>query len=78
MDTGWHGWFAPAKTPPAVINKLYVAVRKVLDTPKMKEFFVSIGYEVAGAPPVQFQKIFQDDIKRWGAIAKVAKITADE
>ncbi len=78
MDTGWHGWFAPARTPPAVINKLYVAVRKVLDTPKMKEFFVSIGYEVAGAPPAQFQKIFQDDIKRWGAIAKVAKITADE
>ena len=78
MDTGWHGWFAPARTPPAVINKLYIAVRKVLDTPKMKEFFVSIGYEVAGAPPAQFQKIFQDDIKRWGAIAKVAKITADE
>jgi len=78
MDTGWHGWFAPAKTPPAVVDKLYSAVRKVLDTPKMKEFFVSIGYEVAGAPPAQFQKMFQDDIKRWGAIAKMAKITADE
>jgi tripartite-type tricarboxylate transporter receptor subunit TctC len=78
MDSGWHAWFAPAKTPPAVINKLYVAVRKVLDMPKMKEFFVSIGYDVGGETPAQFQKIFEADKKRWGEIAKMAKITADE
>ena len=78
MDSGWHAWFAPAKTPPAVINKLYGAVRKVLDMPKMKEFFVSIGYDVGGEPPAQFQKTFEADKKRWGEIARLAKITADE
>jgi tripartite-type tricarboxylate transporter receptor subunit TctC len=77
MDTGWHAWFAPAKTPPAVINKLYGALRKVLDMPKMKEYFVSIGYEVAGDTPAQFQKIFEVDKKRWGEIARLAKVTAE-
>jgi len=78
MDSGWHGWFAPAKTPPAVINKLYAAVHKSLETPKMKEFFTAIGYDAGGESPEQFRKTFEADKKRWGEIAKMAKITADE
>jgi len=78
MDSGWHGWFAPAKTPPSVINKLYASVHKVLETPKMKEFFVSIGYEAGGESPAQFQKTFEADKKRWGEVARLAKVTADE
>ncbi len=78
MDSGWHGWFAPAKTPPAVINKLYAAVHKSIETPKMKEFFTSIGYDAGGESPEQFRKTFEADKKRWGEIAKMAKITADE
>jgi tripartite-type tricarboxylate transporter receptor subunit TctC len=78
MDSGWHGWFAPAKTPPAIINKLYAAVHKSLETPKMKEFFASIGYDAGGETPDQFRKTFEADKIRWGEIAKLAKITADE
>ncbi len=78
MDSGWHGWFAPAKTPATVINKLYTAVHKVLETPKMKEFFSSIGYEAGGQSPAEFQKTFEADKKRWGEVAKLAKVTADE
>ena len=78
MDSGWHGWFAPAKTPPAIINKLYTAVHKSLETPKMKEFFASIGYDAGGETPEQFRKTFEADKIRWGEIAKLAKITAEE
>jgi len=78
MDSGWHGWFAPAKTPQSIINKLYASVQKAIATPKMKEFFVSIGYDAGGESPEQFRKTFEADKKRWGEIAKVAKITADE
>jgi tripartite-type tricarboxylate transporter receptor subunit TctC len=78
MDSGWHGWFAPAKTPQAVINKLYTSVQKAIATPKMKEFFVSIGYDPGGESPEQFRKTFEADKKRWGEIARMAKITADE
>jgi tripartite-type tricarboxylate transporter receptor subunit TctC len=78
MDSGWHGWFAPAKTPQAVINKLYASVHKAVATPKMKEFFASIGYDAGGESPEQFRKTFESDKKRWGEIARMAKITADE
>lgn len=78
MDSGWHGWFAPAKTPPAVVNKIYLAVRKALDSPKMKDFFTTIGYDAGGESPEQFRKTFEADKKRWGEIARLAKISADE
>jgi len=78
MDSGWHGWFAPAKTPPAIINKLYASVHKSLETPKMKEFFASIGYDAGGESPEQFRKTFEADKLRWGEIARLAKISADE
>ena len=78
MDSGWHGWFAPAKTPQSIINKLYASVQKAIATPKMKEFFASIGYDPGGLSPEQFRKTFEADKKRWGEIARVAKITADE
>jgi tripartite-type tricarboxylate transporter receptor subunit TctC len=74
MDNGWHALFAPAKTPSEIVNKLYAAIHTVLQTPKLREYFLSIGYETAGEPPVQFQKTFQADIKRWGEIARLAKI----
>ena len=28
FDSGWHAWFAPAQTPPAVVNRLYSAIRE--------------------------------------------------
>jgi len=78
MDSGWHAWFAPARTPSAVINKLYGAVHTALETPKMKEFFASIGYDAGGEPPAQFRKTFEADKIRWGEVAKLANVTADE
>ena len=44
----------------------------------MKEFFASIGYEAGGESPAQFQKTFENDKKRWGEVARLAKVTADE
>ena len=34
--TAWFGIFVPAKTPPEVINKLYAALKKVLNSPEVK------------------------------------------
>lgn len=74
MDTGWHAWFAPAKTPDEIVNKLHAAIRTALESPKLREFFLTAGYEPVADPPARFQKIFQADIKRWGELARLAKI----
>ncbi len=76
FDAGWHAWFAPAHTPQAIINRVYAEIKRALDDPKLREAFVTGGYEPKGDTPVEFQKTFRTDIKRYAEIVKAAKIEA--
>ena len=74
MSSGWHAWFAPAGTPDTIVNKLYLELHRALQQPKLREFFLSAGYEPVADPPATFQKAFKADIPRWAEIARIAKI----
>lgn len=73
-DAGWHAVFAPAKTPPAIVKKLQVAIHKALQEPKVHQHFVDNGYEPQGDPPEKWVKQFREDVKRFAEIARMAKI----
>ena len=73
-DVAWHAWFAPPKTPAAIVNRLYSEIRKALQEPKLVAFFREGGFEPQGDPPAEFQKIFRADIKRYAEIVRAAKI----
>ena len=74
FDVAWHAWFAPAKTPPAIVRRLYDEVKKALQQPKLVEFFRAGGFEPQGDAPAEFAKIFRADIKRYAEIVKAAGI----
>jgi tripartite-type tricarboxylate transporter receptor subunit TctC len=74
FDTGWHAWFAPAKTPDAILDKLQAEIHKAVREPKLQEIFVSGGYEPAADAREQFAKTFRADIPRYAEIIKAAKI----
>lgn len=73
-DAGWHGVFAPAKTPMAIVSKLQKAIHKALQEPKIHQNFVDNGYEPQGDTPAEWARIFRADVKRYAEIAKAAKI----
>jgi tripartite-type tricarboxylate transporter receptor subunit TctC len=73
-DAGWHGVFAPQKTPPAIVNRLQQAIRKSLQIPQVRENFLSNGYEPKGDPPAVWAKAYQEELKRLAEIAKAAKL----
>jgi tripartite-type tricarboxylate transporter receptor subunit TctC len=73
-DVAWHAWFAPARTPPAVVNRLFKEIRTALQEPKLVAFFREGGFEPQADPPAEFAKIFRADIKRYGDIVRAAKI----
>ncbi len=77
MDTGWHAWFAPAKTPGEIITRIYTAIHKALELPRLREFYLTAGYEPTADPPAQFQRSFQADIQRWGELVRLAKIAPE-
>jgi len=74
MDTGWHAWFAPARTPASIVAPLYAAIVKAVNVPAVREYLSAGGYEPTADPPAQFQRTFQDDLKRWGELVRAAKI----
>jgi tripartite-type tricarboxylate transporter receptor subunit TctC len=73
-DAGWHGVFAPSRTPPAIVNRLHQAISKALHIPQVHEYFVSNGYEPKGDPPAVWAKAYREDLKRLAEIAKAAKL----
>lgn len=73
-DAGWHGVFAPAKTPAAIVNRMHAAIRKALDVPHVRDSFITGGYEPQGLPPAEWAKVFREDLKRYAEICRMAKI----
>jgi tripartite-type tricarboxylate transporter receptor subunit TctC len=73
-DAGWHGVFAPAKTPAAFVNRMHAAIRKALEVPQVRDHYMNGGYEPQGLPPGEWAKVFREDLKRYAEICRIAKI----
>jgi len=74
FDAGWHGWFAPAKTPPAILNRIHAEIVKALQVPSVRDFYLKNGYEPLAQSPAEFRKVFIADIARYAEIVRAAKI----
>jgi tripartite-type tricarboxylate transporter receptor subunit TctC len=70
----WHGFFAPAATPEAVLKALYGAVVKALARPELKSRLAAEGADVVGSTPEDFAAYFQREIVKWTDVAKRAGI----
>ena len=66
--TGWLGFFAPAGTPAATIEKLNALFEKALRDPETKAASAKQGFEVAGGPPERFGKLLADDLAVYGPV----------
>jgi len=73
-DAGWHGVFAPAKTPPAIVKMVQEAIRGALQMPHVRDHFVNNGYDPQGHTPAEWAKLFRADLKRYAEITRIAKI----
>jgi tripartite-type tricarboxylate transporter receptor subunit TctC len=74
LTGSWHGWFAPAKTPPAVLARLHQEVRKALQVPRVRDSIVAGGYEPDGRGPAEFRKFLKQEYERYGEMVRVAKV----
>ncbi len=74
IDASWHGLFAPAKTPRAVLAKLETEVRKAFALPELRERFSKLGLNPIGGPSVEFKPFVATAIKRMGEAARIAGV----
>jgi tripartite-type tricarboxylate transporter receptor subunit TctC len=77
IDAGWHGLFAPAGTPPAIVERLRQEVEKALATPEMTDAIKATGLMPSTLPPMDFKALVDSDISKYAAIVKAAHITPE-
>lgn len=70
----WIGLLAPANTPRAIIEKLQAESLLALQTKEVQDQYALFGIETIGNTPEQFGAQIRDDLARWGAIVKQAKV----
>lgn len=70
----WLGWFAPAGTPQAVIDRIAVEIRKALANPQVEAAFVTAGFKVDGRPPAEFAQFVKSESQRFGEVLKNVKL----
>jgi tripartite-type tricarboxylate transporter receptor subunit TctC len=72
----WIGVFAPAKTPPAIVNKLNAEIQKALQAPAVREKLAKLGVQPMAMDAGEFGKFVEEELKINAEIAKAAGISA--
>ena len=70
VASGWHALFAPAGTPPDIIDRLNAALQPILLSAALQERIVSLGAEPAASTPDQLARILANDLERLQPIVK--------
>ncbi|HEX9461033.1 MAG TPA: tripartite tricarboxylate transporter substrate binding protein [Alphaproteobacteria bacterium] len=72
------GLLAPAKTPPAIVTRLYDESIKILAHNEVREKLTEQGYDVGPSPsPADYARQIQADIDKWVPIVKATGASLD-
>lgn len=75
--TSWYGFFAPARTPAAIITRLNTDMVAVLKTPEVNKRLVALGADVAPTSAEEFGRIVRDEIQKWAKVVKASGAKAE-
>ncbi len=70
----WTAIFAPAKTPPAIIERLAAETRRAARTPQTIERLRELGAEGVGSTPAEFEAYWQQQLALYARIVKETNI----
>ena len=71
----WHGLFAPAGTPTAVVSRLNAEVNTILKMPDVRKLLESMGAEIKGGTSQELADHVQRDVAKWAKVINAAGIT---
>jgi len=72
--TFWFAAYAPAGTPPAIVNQLQALLVKATEGPAAKNFYQTSGIDPFVTTPAELAKFQVAESQKWGRIIKAAGI----
>jgi tripartite-type tricarboxylate transporter receptor subunit TctC len=70
----WYGLFAPARTPPEIIERLNQSVAKAVQSDAFRRLSVNEGLVMAAGPPEDLGRYFLGEEERWRKVIRDAGI----
>ena len=70
----WNALFAPAGTPPEIVNALNAALREILADRDVKKRLIELGIEARAGTPKQILDRLTSDIDKWRVVIEKAGI----
>ena len=72
--TSWQGYLGPANLPRDIVTKLNAEIRKIVETPSVKNELAERGMEAFSGTPESFDKFLKDQLVVWEKLIRDAKI----
>ena len=73
----WMGFFAPARTPAPVVDKLAAALREITQSAELRSKLLDMGFEPAGTAPDAFASDIKTQYPVWAGLVKAAGVTPE-
>jgi tripartite-type tricarboxylate transporter receptor subunit TctC len=73
----WVGIFAPAGTPPDVVNKLSAAIKQAMEMPETRTRAAAAGIDLRYQPPAELAALVQRETDFWAKTIQTARIKAE-
>jgi tripartite-type tricarboxylate transporter receptor subunit TctC len=73
----WFALYAPAGTPPEILQTLNNEITKILNTEEVKKKALDQGTSLVVMSPVQLGEFTKKELDYWGKVISKAKITLD-
>lgn len=74
IPVSWHGWFAPANTPPEIVSKLESELLKTLQSPSLVEALRQSGYQPYPKGSADFAALLKENFAQIADELKAAKV----
>ncbi len=73
----WYGVYAPAKTPPEIIDRLNKSAAKAVQSDAFKKLGVNEGLVMVAEPPEALDRYFRGEEERWRKVIQDAGIKVE-
>lgn len=75
--SAWYGIFAPAATPPAIVQQMSAELQQIFQQTDVQARLIPLGYEMSIGNAEQARAIVASDLDRWGKLVKAVGIKAE-
>ena len=73
----WVGFFAPAKTPPAVVATLNQAIDAIVKDAEVQQKLKALGFDPVGGTQAQAEKFFGSEVETWGKMVNTVGLSVN-